>query len=155
MKTPGGRTQTAINNIYYIDQSSRIGLITIVQHTSQTHVMLTRFTKYSPFQTAPPPQETSKPTYGLTSRSSRTRPTSATTSKSSATCSTLRLVSCARSSTSSLLLSFRIRSCRLFGTRLRGRRRRVGRLLCGRDGCCFHRKSTLSSFCLEIAASYG
>jgi len=38
IKTPGGRTQDTINNIYYIDQASRIGLITIVQYTSESVV---------------------------------------------------------------------------------------------------------------------
>ncbi|KAF2689924.1 hypothetical protein K458DRAFT_383050 [Lentithecium fluviatile CBS 122367] len=34
IKTTGGRTGDAINNVYHIDQSSRIGMIVVVQHTS-------------------------------------------------------------------------------------------------------------------------
>ncbi|CAO2655542.1 Nn.00g043450.m01.CDS01 [Neocucurbitaria sp. VM-36] len=34
VKTAGGRTEAAINNIYHIDQSSRIGIIVVVQHTT-------------------------------------------------------------------------------------------------------------------------
>jgi carbonic anhydrase len=35
IKTAGGRTEDAINNIYYLDQSFRIGMIVVVQHTSE------------------------------------------------------------------------------------------------------------------------
>ncbi|OAL06386.1 hypothetical protein IQ06DRAFT_343599 [Phaeosphaeriaceae sp. SRC1lsM3a] len=33
-KTAGGRTSGAINNIYYADQASRIGMIIVVQHSN-------------------------------------------------------------------------------------------------------------------------
>lgn len=36
IKTPGGRTTPAVNNIYFTDQASRIGMIIVVQHTSQS-----------------------------------------------------------------------------------------------------------------------
>lgn len=35
IKTAGGRTDGTINNIYHIDQSSRIGMIIVVQHRSK------------------------------------------------------------------------------------------------------------------------
>ncbi|KAF2243947.1 hypothetical protein BU26DRAFT_111284 [Trematosphaeria pertusa] len=34
IKTQGGRTEGAINSLYSIDHSSRIGMIVVVQHTS-------------------------------------------------------------------------------------------------------------------------
>ncbi|RAR01777.1 carbonic anhydrase [Stemphylium lycopersici] len=33
IKVAGGRTEAAINNIYYADQSNRIGMIVVIQHT--------------------------------------------------------------------------------------------------------------------------
>lgn len=33
VKTAGGRTASAINSLYSIDQSTRIGMIVVVQHT--------------------------------------------------------------------------------------------------------------------------
>lgn len=35
IKTQGGRTEGAINSLYSIDHSSRIGMIVVVQHTSK------------------------------------------------------------------------------------------------------------------------
>lgn len=35
IKTAGGRTAQAINNLYSIDHASRIGMIIVVQHTGK------------------------------------------------------------------------------------------------------------------------
>ncbi|KAF2110694.1 hypothetical protein BDV96DRAFT_500557, partial [Lophiotrema nucula] len=35
VKTSGGRTSGAINSLYHIDQSTRIGMIIVVQHASK------------------------------------------------------------------------------------------------------------------------
>ncbi|KAL6712225.1 hypothetical protein ACN47E_000102 [Coniothyrium glycines] len=34
LKTAGGRTENTINHVYHTDQSSRIGMIVVVQHSS-------------------------------------------------------------------------------------------------------------------------
>lgn len=41
VRTAGGRTTEAINNLYYIDQSTRIGMIVVVQHTSKQSYLQT------------------------------------------------------------------------------------------------------------------
>jgi carbonic anhydrase len=39
VKTPGGRTGgTVINSLYAIEQSTRIGMIVVVQHTSKCNM---------------------------------------------------------------------------------------------------------------------
>jgi carbonic anhydrase len=42
VKTAGGRTAAAINSLYATDQSSRIGMIVVVQHTGEHYALLPR-----------------------------------------------------------------------------------------------------------------